>query len=221
MDNRIKYMDLPTPSRSTSPSVMSSKSNSQDSNLGFFQVLCKRLGPRHLNRSVEDLYYNEDFSSDASELSNYRSTAKEHINRSQDFSSIGSDDSNYNRVKFDDVKSELDCVGLRLNDGECIETRRKKCLSTFARFFQSLTTKSSTTKTSKSLSSTPIKTNKSNKKKKYVKTPPPQQRILRRPIEYTYVKGMSGLATTRIPRNSCCHHSRWIKIESIQWIEKL
>ena len=206
MDNRIKYMDLPTPSRSTSPSVMSSKSNSQDSNLGFFQVLCKRLGPRHFNRSVEDLYYNEDFSSDASELSNYRSTAKEHINRSEDFSSNDSDDSNYNRVRFDNVK--LNCVGFGLNDGECNETRRTKYLSTFARFFQSLTTKSSATKTSKSLSSTPIKTNKSNKKKKYVKTPPPPQRILRRPIEYTYVKGMSGLATTRIPRNSCCHHSR-------------
>ncbi|CAO1400959.1 unnamed protein product [Diamesa serratosioi] len=209
MDNRIKYMDLPTPSRSTSPSVMSSKSNSQDSNLGFFQVLCKRLGPRHLNRSVEDLYYNEDFSSDASELSNYRSTAKEHNNRSQDCSSNESDDSNYNNcVKFGVVKSGLECVGLGLNDVECNETRRKKYLSTFARFFHSLTNKSSATKTSKSLSSTPIKTNKSNKKKKYVKTPPPQQRILRRPIEYTYVKGMSGLATTRIPRNSCCHHSR-------------
>lgn len=37
----------------------------------------------------------------------------------------------------------------------------------------------------------------------------PQKRILRQPVSYTYVRGLSGLPTIRVPRNSaCCPHSR-------------
>lgn len=36
------------------------------------------------------------------------------------------------------------------------------------------------------------------------KTPPPQRRILRQPVSYLYLKGMSGLATQRVPRSSVC-----------------
>uniref|UniRef100_A0A1B0FBM8 DUF4797 domain-containing protein n=1 Tax=Glossina morsitans morsitans TaxID=37546 RepID=A0A1B0FBM8_GLOMM len=45
---------------------------------------------------------------------------------------------------------------------------------------------------------------KSNKKVK-----PPPQRILRQPVSYTYLKGISGLPTQRVPRNSvCCQYAR-------------
>lgn len=36
------------------------------------------------------------------------------------------------------------------------------------------------------------------------KTPPPQRRILRQPVSYLYLKGMSGLPTQRVPRSSVC-----------------
>ncbi|XP_034657507.1 ecdysone-induced protein 74EF [Drosophila subobscura] len=38
---------------------------------------------------------------------------------------------------------------------------------------------------------------------------PPPQRILRQPVSYTYLKGMSGLPTQRVPRSSvCCQYAR-------------
>ncbi|XP_016965019.1 POU domain, class 6, transcription factor 2 [Drosophila biarmipes] len=41
------------------------------------------------------------------------------------------------------------------------------------------------------------------------KVKPPPQRILRQPVSYTYLKGMSGLPTQRVPRSSvCCQYAR-------------
>lgn len=41
------------------------------------------------------------------------------------------------------------------------------------------------------------------------KQKPPVQRILRQPVSYTYLKGMSGLPTQRVPRSSvCCQYAR-------------
>uniref|UniRef100_A0A1I8PQ41 DUF4797 domain-containing protein n=1 Tax=Stomoxys calcitrans TaxID=35570 RepID=A0A1I8PQ41_STOCA len=41
------------------------------------------------------------------------------------------------------------------------------------------------------------------------KTKPPPQRILRQPVSYTYLKGISGLPTQRVPRSSvCCQYAR-------------
>lgn len=46
------------------------------------------------------------------------------------------------------------------------------------------------------------------KPKKTKKTPPPPKCILRQPISYTYLKGMSGLPTQRVPRSSvCCQYT--------------
>lgn len=36
------------------------------------------------------------------------------------------------------------------------------------------------------------------------KTPPPQRRILRQPVSYLYLKGISGLPTQRVPLSSLC-----------------
>ncbi|XP_011186928.1 uncharacterized protein LOC105214920 [Zeugodacus cucurbitae] len=41
------------------------------------------------------------------------------------------------------------------------------------------------------------------------KTKPPPQRILRQPVSYTYLKGISGLPTQRVPRSAvCCQYAR-------------
>lgn len=44
-----------------------------------------------------------------------------------------------------------------------------------------------------------------NKNKSKVKPP---QRILRQPVSYTYLKGISGLPTQRVPRSVCCQYAR-------------
>ncbi|GAB0089645.1 hypothetical protein DMENIID0001_042210 [Sergentomyia squamirostris] len=38
------------------------------------------------------------------------------------------------------------------------------------------------------------------------KSPPPKK-ILRQPVTYTYLKGMSGLPTQRVPRSAVCHYA--------------
>ncbi|XP_068139923.1 uncharacterized protein DDB_G0287625 [Drosophila tropicalis] len=53
-----------------------------------------------------------------------------------------------------------------------------------------------------------IPTSSSTSKSK-VKAKPQPQRILRQPVSYTYLKGMSGLPTQRVPRSSvCCQYAR-------------
>lgn len=44
------------------------------------------------------------------------------------------------------------------------------------------------------------------KKVKKAKKSPPTKRILRQPVSYVYIKGMSGLPTQRVPRSSTCSH---------------
>ncbi|XP_036337805.1 serine-rich adhesin for platelets [Rhagoletis pomonella] len=57
-----------------------------------------------------------------------------------------------------------------------------------------------------SSSSSSSSTSKSSSKGK---TKPPPQRILRQPVSYTYLKGISGLPTQRVPRSAvCCQYAR-------------
>ncbi|XP_073840170.1 uncharacterized protein [Musca autumnalis] len=66
----------------------------------------------------------------------------------------------------------------------------------------------SSASTTASCSSKPTTTTPANKSTK-TKTKPPPQRILRQPVSYTYLKGISGLPTQRVPRNSvCCQYAR-------------
>ncbi|XP_037929137.1 uncharacterized protein LOC119663577 [Teleopsis dalmanni] len=52
-------------------------------------------------------------------------------------------------------------------------------------------------------------TNNSSTKSSKTKSKPPPQRILRQPVSYTYLKGISGLPTQRVPRSSvCCQYAR-------------
>lgn len=194
---QIKYMDLPTPaSRSVSPSI------SSETNLGFFHILCKRLKNQTSNEDLDTHSFDNDSSSYSIEDS--YSSGKVKKLRNFDASSEVSDDSNYGstrnvRVNFKEA----------LEDDE-IKRSRNRSLSSLGRLFKNISLKSLSRTDSKTQScqNTPTKKNK-KEKKRYVKTPPPQQRILRRPVDYVYVKGLSGLATQRVPRSAvCCHYSR-------------
>lgn len=195
--SQIKYMDLPTPaSRSVSPI-------SSEINLGFFHILCKRLKNQTSNEDLDTHSFDNDSSSYSIEDSYSSGKAKKL--RNFDASSEVSDDSNYGssrnvRVNFKEVM---------LEDEENKKSRNRS-LSSLGRLFKNISLKSlSRDSKTQSCQNTPTKKNK-KEKKRYVKTPPPQQRILRRPVDYVYVKGLSGLATQRVPRSTavCCHYSR-------------
>ncbi|XP_067612749.1 dentin sialophosphoprotein [Eurosta solidaginis] len=61
----------------------------------------------------------------------------------------------------------------------------------------------------KSLGSASICASTMSSKSSKSKTKPPPQRILRQPVSYTYLKGISGLPTQRVPRSAvCCQYAR-------------
>ncbi|XP_005189119.1 uncharacterized protein LOC101894615 [Musca domestica] len=68
---------------------------------------------------------------------------------------------------------------------------------------------SSSSNSSASAAATGSMTTTTTTKSSKTKTKPPPQRILRQPVSYTYLKGISGLPTQRVPRNSvCCQYAR-------------
>ncbi|KAM7355563.1 uncharacterized protein ACRADG_001591 [Cochliomyia hominivorax] len=93
------------------------------------------------------------------------------------------------------IKSALkSCSNLELNKyttaaaTSCL--KKSSCSSSAVKSTSTTTTTSTTSSSSK------------NKSK-------PPQRILRQPVSYTYLKGISGLPTQRVPRNSvCCQYAR-------------
>lgn len=191
---RIKYMDLPAPSsRSLSPSSVSSNSD-----LGFFSKKVNSTNSHCYGdfiQSFEDLS-NSNYSSDSC-LSGTGDATKV-INVDEDLTILAD---HYYRTKAKKQRNSetvtFECVdiGLSAEQKKNLQ-KRNKSLSSISRLLKNF----SLTKSSKSLTNSPLK----EKKKKEE----PPKTILRRPVEYVYVKGMSGLATQRVPRKSiCCQYS--------------
>ncbi|XP_055844412.1 uncharacterized protein LOC129910849 [Episyrphus balteatus] len=170
----------------------------------FLQSLSKRLGRRVQN----DLIYNsqEDLrssSTDSFSLS-LDQTEKSLRSSSIDFQSIGSIESNCHSDK-----SELETEE-ESNSSETTPARtplgrihlNRISISSVGKVLQSLSSSSR----SLSCNSTPLKSQnkKPSSKPAEQKQQPQQQRILRQPVNYVYLKGMSGLPTRRVPRSSLC-----------------
>ncbi|XP_055914264.1 uncharacterized protein LOC129947656 [Eupeodes corollae] len=176
----------------------------------FLQSLSKRLGRRVQN----DLIYNsqEDLrssSTDSFSLS-LDQTEKSLRSSSIDFQSMSSVDSNCRLDKF-----ELETEEESNSSETPARTPLKRIhlnrisISSVGKVLQSLSSSSR----SLSCNSTPLKSqNKKpvNNKNKPAKQSQQQQqqaqpqRILRQPVNYVYLKGMSGLPTRRVPRSSLC-----------------
>jgi hypothetical protein len=173
---RIKYMDLPMRStRSLSPSSASSNSD-----LGY-------IGRKYNSSNSPCCGSLEDVSNCSSD-----SGMSGKANTEDDFAN------NYRKKQRNSETVTIQCVDLGLSPEEKKKLqKRNKSLSSISRLLKSF----SISKSSRSLTGTPVK------QKKKSKDEPPKT-IYRRPVEYVYVKGMSGLATQRVPRSSiCCQYS--------------
>uniref|UniRef100_W8BHE8 DUF4797 domain-containing protein n=1 Tax=Ceratitis capitata TaxID=7213 RepID=W8BHE8_CERCA len=75
--------------------------------------------------------------------------------------------------------------------------------------FTGFSTSKSASSSHLSASASALTTSSTTLKSSKGKTKPPPQRILRQPVSYTYLKGISGLPTQRVPRSAvCCQYAR-------------
>lgn len=189
---RVMFIDIPTKFRSVSPL---SPSPCRDRNLNFFEMISRRFG----RRSHDELCYQHNGEEDSRSSSTDScsstsgrcvvSTNNVHNSNMELNCSSSSDSSSTTSSNSGDSSSDVNNKASRTHRRSTSSLR--KALESFSISSRSL-----------SCSSTPSK----EQKQKKLKTSPPPKRILRQPVSYTYLKGMSGLPTQRVPRSSVCSH---------------
>lgn len=184
---RVMFIEIPVPNpRSISPL---SPSPCRERHGGVFDMISRQFGRRShdelcfLNHGEED--------SRSSSTDSCSSTSGRLTDTSKNIS-------NMELTCSRSVSSSNDS-----NENTTTESRHsihRRSSSSIRQALQNLSLSSR----SLSCSSTPSKEQKVKKNKK---TTPPT-RILRQPVTYTYLKGISGLPTQRVPRSSvCCHYT--------------
>lgn len=185
---RVMFMDIPSSKTPRSVSPMS-PSPGRDRSVGFFDLLTRRFG----RRSHDDICYEHHGEEDSrssstdscSSTSGRLSVSKKNRHNSNLELTCSSDSSSNNSADTSNTESRS----------------HRRSTSSLRRAFQSISI------SSRSLScSSTTQSKESTKQKKAKKTPPPKRTILRQPVSYTYLKGMSGLPTQRVPRSSVCSH---------------
>lgn len=181
---------------SSSTTTTTTSSSQRLSAMDFLQLLGKRFS----RRSQNDLIYNseEDLRSSNSIDSFPSSLNRENESLRQSSVDLSCDASS----ESSSLKSSENGVNNR------VQKRRRLFLAVMGKSLQNLTPSSR----SVSCCSTPIKMSKSEQQKlktpKQQKPKPQPQRILRQPVDYVYLKGMSGLPTRRVPRSQlCCNNN--------------
>ncbi|XP_039444994.1 uncharacterized protein LOC120424832 [Culex pipiens pallens] len=230
------YIDIPTPSTTRSVSPLSSASPGKDKTFGFFQTIYRKISLKSSDELTSASSGGERMDSRSSSVDScsslsdrlqiapkrrsspcVKSSAEQIL--SLELSSASSDDSSRG-----DVKSQR-------------ESRRssvRKLLDNLSITTPAATGGSSGTNRSRSLSCSSTSVNLLNhkilKQKAESKmslfstnsasatatagsgssTKPPPKKILRRPVSYTYLRGISGLPTQRVPRTStsCSYYGR-------------
>lgn len=192
---RVMFIDIPSvtsKSRSVSPL---SPSPCRDRNLNFFEMISRRFGRRSHDELCFQHNSEEDTRSSSTDSCSSTSgrcviTSKNVHNSNLELTcSNSSDSSSANSSDCGDSSTDAHNKMPRVHRRSTSSIR--KALQNFSISSRSL-----------SCSSTPSK---EQKQKKTKKSPPPK-RILRQPVSYTYLKGMSGLPTQRVPRSSVCSH---------------
>lgn len=224
---RVIFIEIPTvdnKSRSVSPV---SPSIYREKNTGFFDMLTRRFG----RRSNDELYFSQNGDEDtrSSSTESCSSTSvqfadrnenkvnkpcKQHMTPNCHPCNFNPNRNGLNSASDSSIDSMIDNNNI-ITSATATPTNglhvHRRSTSSLRRAIQNLSILSR----SQSCSST-ITTEKDQKIKKSAKktqpSPPPQQQqqkcILRQPISYTYLKGMSGLPTQRVPKSSvCCHYS--------------
>lgn len=180
-------MTITPDSRSVSPMTPSPMREMRG--IGLFRAISRKLA----RRSADDIHFGEDPDSRSSSTDSCSSTS---INRSsRTKKEAGSEDSGFRSMSPHHMSSSSS------EAGSDIQVRPRHHHSTSAesirKVFQTLNLNA------RSQSCT------NNKEKRKTKKPAPK-RILRQPVTYTYVKGLSGLPTQRVPRYTpCCCSMRY------------
>lgn len=208
------YIDIPTPTtRSVSP--LSSASPGKDKSYGFFHNIYRKISLKS-NEEI-NIGNHEDDS---------RSSSVDSCSSLSDRLQAPSKRRSSPCVKLGDQTSSLETSGTSSdsvnNSDKSVRTSRRtsvrklleslsistpararslSCSSTSMNFLshKSLKLKAESKVSlfsSNSASATTTNTKPSSK--------PPPKKILRRPISYTYIRGISGLPTQRVPRSSIC-----------------
>lgn len=209
------YIDIPTPStRSVSP--LSSASPGKDKSFGFFHNIYRKIS---LKSNDENSAHEEDSRSSSvdscSSLSD-RLQAPPKQRRSSpcveladqtstlDTSGTSSDSvNNLDKQGRTTRRSSVRKLLESLSIGTPPRARSLSCSSTSVNFLssqkslkQKAESKASLFSSNSASATTTTNTNASSK--------PPPKKILRRPVSYTYIRGISGLPTQRVPRSSIC-----------------
>lgn len=175
-NSSVLLMNLPNPGqRSVSP--LSPSPSRELRGVRLFRAISRKL----TRSSIDDLTFNCEEDSRSSSTDSCSSTSGR-LSRTKKPTQNGSSCSvspNHLSSSGSDTSSETPSSSLR---------HRNHSTSSFRKVFQNL----SITNRSQSCTST-------KEKKKKKSTP---KRILRPPVTYTYVRGLSGLPTQRIPRNT-------------------
>ncbi|XP_031348198.1 uncharacterized protein LOC116174422 [Photinus pyralis] len=168
------FMQIPSPeNRSVSP--YSTSPSREIRGLKLFRAISKKLA----RKSREDVNFGEDADSGSCSTDSSSSTSAGRFTKSRKT-----------------ISSELISSPQRISssssdagsDTQSVKHRHSSSVENFRRAFQNLTVSARSQSCSNSKES----------KKKAKKSP---KKILRSPVSYTYVKGLSGLPTQRVPRN--------------------
>lgn len=168
-------------SRSVSP--MTPSPMREIRGIRLFRAISRKLA----RRSTENVHYSEDPDGRSSSTDSCSSASMTRTSRSK--KEIGSEDSGFRSTSPNHMSSSSS------EAGSDIQSRSRHHHSTSAesirKVFQSLNLNT------RSQSCTNTKEKRKSKK-------PAPKRILRQPVTYTYVKGLSGLPTQRVPRYNSC-----------------
>lgn len=207
---RVIFIEIPTINKSRSVSPIS-PSMYREKNTGFFDMLSRRFG----RRSHDDLYFSqnereEDTRSSSTESCSSTSvqlaSRNDGLNKTCD-NQLPSSNKQRHYIRNCSCEYGQTCESHSSSaSSDSVENTtpnglnvHRRSTSSIRRAMQNLSI------STRSLSCS--STGKDQKVKKTKKPPPQPKCILRQPISYTYLKGISGLPTKRVPTSSvCCYY---------------
>lgn len=200
---RVMFIEIPATQKSRSTSPLS-PSLGREKSSGFFDLLSRRFG----RRSHDELFFNQTEESEetcssstesCSSASGQLAVQNGEMAKSRNSCSYEFNHTSGSNCSSDSGRDSVDNTNNAL-DLQCRPSSRLR------RAMQNLTISTR----SLSCSSTPSKEQAKIKAKVSKKESPlpAKKRILRQPVSYIYLKGVSGLPTQRVPRSSvCCYHT--------------
>lgn len=197
-ENNLIIMSLSPDSRSTSPSsstiMTPSPSRGEIRGIRLFRAISRKLA----RRSRDDLNYTIDNDGDSrsSSSDSCSSTSVGRCSRTKK-DTTQSADSGFRSISPNHMSSSSSEAGSDIHPSSTIRHHRhhhSTSAESIRKVFQNLSLNTGSRSQSCSSSSKEAK-----RKTSKIKAQP--KRILRAPVTYTYVKGLSGLPTQRIPKN--------------------